>query len=196
MKLAIHQSEAGFHPRWVAYCEQQGIPFTRVNCHASDIVEQLRDCDGLLWHHSQMNPRDLLVAKAILSALEHSGFRAFPDWRTGWHFDDKVAQKYLFEAVDAPFVPTWVVLERHSALDSATFPKVFKLRGGAGSSNVRLVRNRNDARRLVRRAFGSGFSSYDARGSLRKRWRKLCLGKAGSNQVGKGNLAAMSVCTV
>ena len=80
MKLAIHQSEAGFHPRWVAYCEQQGIPFKRVNCHASDIIEQLRDCDGLLRHHSQMNPRDLLVAKAALSALEHSGFRVFPDW--------------------------------------------------------------------------------------------------------------------
>ncbi len=67
-----------------------------MDCHASDIVEQLRDCDGLLWHHSQMNTRDLLVAKAILSALEHSGFRVFPDWRTGWHFDDKVAQKYFF----------------------------------------------------------------------------------------------------
>jgi hypothetical protein len=48
VKLAIHQSEAGFHPRWAAYCEQQGIPFKRVNCHASDIIEQLRGCDGLL----------------------------------------------------------------------------------------------------------------------------------------------------
>ena len=81
--LAIHHSNAGFHPRWVAYCEEQGIPFKRVDCHASDIIQQLSDCNGLLWHHSQMNPRDLLVAKAILSALEHAGFRVFPDWRTG-----------------------------------------------------------------------------------------------------------------
>jgi len=27
IKLAIHHSNAGFHPRWVAYCEEQGIPF-------------------------------------------------------------------------------------------------------------------------------------------------------------------------
>jgi len=189
VQLAIHESDAGFHPRWVAHCEQHGIQFKRVDCHASDIVEQLHGCDGLLWHHSQMNPSDLLVAKAILSALEHSGFRVFPDWRTGWHFDDKVAQKYLFEAIAAPFVPTWVFLDRHSALDwvdSATFPKVFKLRGGAGSSNVRLVRNRNDARRLVRRAFGSGFPNYDAWGSLKERWRKFRLGKAGPFEVAKG----------
>lgn len=189
IKLAIHNSSAGFHPRWIVYCEDQQISFKRVNCHASDIIEQLRGCDGLLWHHSHMNPSDLLVAKAILSALEHSGFRVFPDWRTSWHFDDKVAQKYLFEAIDAPFVPAWVFLDRCAAMDwveSTTFPKVFKLRGGAGSSNVRLVRNRDEARRLVRRAFGSGFSNYDALVSLKERWRKFRLGKAGPFEVVKG----------
>ena len=51
-----------------------------------------------------MNPRDLLVAQSIQSALEHSGFRVFPDWRTGWHFDDQVAQKCLFEAIGARYV--------------------------------------------------------------------------------------------
>jgi glutathione synthase/RimK-type ligase-like ATP-grasp enzyme len=189
MKLAIHHSNAGFHPRWAAYCEEQDIPFKRVNCHATDIIEQLNDCDGLLWHHHQMNPHDLLVAKAILSALEHSGFRVFPDWRTGWHFDDKIGQKYLFEAINAPFVPTWVFLDRRAAMDwvnSTTFPKVFKLRGGAGSSNVRLVRNRCEARRLVRRAFGLGFPNYDAWGSLKERWRKFRLGKIGPFEVAKG----------
>ncbi len=188
-RLAIHQSDSGFHPRWVAYCQEQGIPFKRVNCHATDIIDQLRDCDGLLWHHGQMNPRDLLVAKAILSALEHAGVRVFPDWRTGWHFDDKVAQKYLFEAIGAPLVPTWVFLDKRAALDwvdSAAFPKVFKLRGGAGSTNVHLVRSRKEARRLVQRAFGAGFPNYDAWGSLNERWRKFRLGKAGPYEVAKG----------
>lgn len=189
IQLAIHQSDLGFHPRWVSYCEQQGIPFKRVDCHANDIIEQLRDCHGLLWHHGQMTPADLVVAKAILSALEHTGFKVFPDWRTGWHFDDKVAQKYLMEAIGAPLVPTWVFLDRDSALDwvnSAKFPKVFKLRGGAGSSNVRLVAHRRDARKLVRRAFGAGFANYDAWGSLQERWRKFRLGKNGLFDVVKG----------
>lgn len=189
IKLAIHSAETGFHPRWVAYCEQQGIPYKRVDCHASDIIENLRDCHGLLWHHSQMNPRDLLVAKGILAALEHSGFCVFPDWRTGWHFDDKVAQKYLFDAIDAPFVPSWVFLDRQSAMgwiDSASFPKVFKLRGGAGSANVRLVETRRQARRFVRRAFGAGFPNYAAWGSLTERWRKFRLGMAGPLEVAKG----------
>ncbi|TCP20755.1 ATP-grasp domain-containing protein [Rhodovulum adriaticum] len=189
MKIAIHDSPNGFHPRWRAYCQELGIPFKRVDCHASDIIEQLADCDGLMWHHSQGNPRDLIAAKAVLSALEHAGVPVFPDWRTGWHFDDKVAQKYLFEAIGAPLVPTWVFLDRQSALDwveKTDFPKVFKLRGGAGSANVRLVRSRGEARRLVRQAFGRGFPNYDAWGSLKERWRRVRLGKASPAEVAKG----------
>lgn len=189
MKLAIHDSQQGFHPRWVAYCEENGIGVKLVNCHASDIIEQLHGCDGLMWHHSQMNPADLIAAKGILQALQHTGFPIFPDWRSGWHFDDKVAQKYLFEAIGAPLVPTWVFLDRDSALDwveTTDFPKVFKLRGGAGSANVRLVRSRGEARRLVKRAFGKGFPNYDAWGSLKERWRRVRLGKAGPVEIAKG----------
>jgi glutathione synthase/RimK-type ligase-like ATP-grasp enzyme len=189
MKIAIHDSPNGFHPRWRAYCEEQGIPYKRVNCHASDIIAQVADCDGLMWHHSQGNPRDLIAAKPILSALEHAGVPVFPDWRTGWHFDDKVAQKYLFEAIGAPLVPTWVFLDRQSALEwieTTDFPKVFKLRGGAGSANVRLARSRAEARRLVSQAFGRGFPNYDAWGSLKERCRRFRLGQTGPGEVAKG----------
>ncbi len=136
-----------------------------------------------------MNPKDLLVAKGILSALEHSGFKVFPDWRTGWHFDDKLEQKYLFEAVGAPLVPTWIFLNKREALDwikTTDFPKVVKLRGGAGSSNVHLVRTRCEARRWVNRAFGRGIPTYDAWGSLKERWRMAWLKQAGYTEIAKG----------
>ena len=195
MKLAIHESEFGFHPRWVSYCVDRGIGFKRVNCHASDIIQQLHDCDGLLWHHSQVNPRDILVAKQILSALEHSGVKVFPDWRTGWSFDDKVAQKYLFEAMGAPLAPSWIFLSKTEALawvDQAQFPKVLKLRGGSGSSNVKLVRTRKDARRVVSRAFGRGLPNYDKWATLKERWRRYRLGRVNVFDVAKGLVRLVS----
>ncbi len=88
------------------------------------------------------------------------GIPVFPNTKTCWHFDDKVGQKYLLEAVGAPLVPSYVFYDRKQALDwidNTDFPKVFKLRGGAGSQNVRLVKSANAARKLVGQAFSKGF---------------------------------------
>jgi glutathione synthase/RimK-type ligase-like ATP-grasp enzyme len=114
----------------------------------------------LLWHWSHDNPTELLVARQIIASLENKGIPVFPNVNTCWHFDDKVAQKYMLEAIGAPLIPTWVFTNRVEAMrwiEGATWPKVFKLRCGAGSRNVHLVRSRSEAAALCRQAFGRGF---------------------------------------
>jgi glutathione synthase/RimK-type ligase-like ATP-grasp enzyme len=120
----------------------------------------LTDVQGLLWHWVHNEPAALLIAQHVIWSAEAMGLKVFPSFQTCWHYDDKIAQKYLLEAIGAPIAPTSVFTNRRNALswiDGASFPKVFKLRRGAGSSNVRLVRSRAEARRLVDRAFGRGF---------------------------------------
>lgn len=187
--LAIHNSSTGFHPRWIEYCERNGIWYKRVDCYSSDIIQQLDGCRALMWHHGQSNPKDILVARPILSAVEHAGIKIFPDFLTAWHFDDKVAQKYLFEALDIPAVPAHVFVDRDQALiwvTQAEFPQVFKLRRGAGSAGVKLVTDGRQARRLVKKAFGRGFRIYDPWGSLKERVYKWRLGKFPVKEILKG----------
>lgn len=162
-----------------------------MNCYANDLIDQLKDCKAVMWHFNQGNHKDNIIAKQILFALEHTGFKVFPDFNTAWHFDDKVAQKYLFEKIGAPIVPTYVFFNKQEALTWAresTFPKVFKLRGGAGSQNVQLVKTRKQALKIIKKAFGEGFSKYDAWGSLKERLRKFQLGKIHFEEVFKGVL--------
>jgi hypothetical protein len=187
--IAIHNGNGGFHPRWVAYCEKNNIPFKLVNCYSNDLIGQLLDCSSLFWHHQQGIPQDIKAAKPILFSLEQAGIKVFPNVNTNWHFDDKLGQKYLLEAIGAPLVPTYVFYDKKTALDWAaatTFPKVFKLRGGAGSANVKLAKTRSVATKLIHKAFGKGFSNYDAWGSLKERWRKWRLGKTSFDHVVKG----------
>jgi len=125
----------------------------------------------------------------VLSALEHAGVKVFPDFRTAWHFDDKVSQKYLFDALNVLAVAANVLVDREEALrwaEQAEFPKVFKLRRGAGSAGVKLVKDRAQARKLVRRAFGRGFPVYDPWDSLKERIYKWRLGKFPITEVFKG----------
>ena len=71
-------------------------------------MQQLVDCDALMWHHDQGNYKDVLFAKQLLFAVEQSGKKVFPDFKTNWYFDDKVGQKYLFESLGVPFVNTYI----------------------------------------------------------------------------------------
>lgn len=176
MRIAIHSTPWGFSQDWIAYCERNGVNYKIVNCYESDIIEKLADCDALMWNPHHTNAKDALFAKQLSFAVQQSGRKVFPDFNTAWHFDDKLGQKYLLEAIGAPLAPTWVFYEKNKALDwikTEKFPKVFKLRGGAGSSNVKLVHTSLQAERFVRKAFGRGFSSYDKLSDLKERIRKL-----------------------
>jgi hypothetical protein len=178
--IAIHKASGGFSDRWIDYCKNNGIPYKIVNCYNNDIINQISGCTALMWQYYQGSARDYLMAKPLMNALEHAGIKTFPDFRTAWHFDDKVGQKYLLEATGVPLAPSWIFYYKQEALEWAEktdFPKVFKLRGGAGSQNVRLVHSKNEAKRLIRKAFSSGFSTYDAMGSLKERYRLFCLRK-------------------
>lgn len=170
MKIAIHSREGSFSGRWIAYCEREKIPFKIVDCFQSNIIDQLKDCDALMWHYHHALHKDKLVAKNILFSLEHAGIQVFPNINSGWHFDNKVAQKYLLEAIGAPLVPSYVFYDKEEALSwakSTTFPKVFKLKGGAGSKNVLLVKNLSACQALINKAFGKGFSQYTVRNAVK-----------------------------
>lgn len=180
MRLAIHKSHWGFSPDWIEYCKKKGIPYKIVNCYESNIISQIDDCDALMWHHHHSLAKDKVFAKKLLFALEQAGIQVFPNFNSNWHFDDKLGQKYLLEAINAPLVPTEVFYDKETAIKwtkSAIFPKVFKLKGGAGSSNVRLVNKQREAIKLIRTAFGKGFSLYNSREDLRENIRKYRLGK-------------------
>ncbi len=180
MKIAIHNSDVSFSPYWIEYCKEKAIEYKVVDCYQSDIIQQLEDCDALMWHHHHMFSKDILFAKQLLYALEMAGKIVFPDFRSGWHFDDKVGQKYLFEAIKAPLVPSYVFYSKSDALAwarNASFPKVFKLRGGSSGSNVRLAVDLRAAETLIKKAFGQGFANYNASGILKDRYLHFKKGK-------------------
>jgi len=172
MKIAIHNNPGSFSDYWIAYCKENSIPYKIVNCYNNDIIEQLRECDALMWHWSHEDYKAGLFAKQLIFSLRETNIKVFPDVDTGWHFDDKVGQKYLLESIQAPLVKSYVFYSRKEAnewIAQASFPKVFKLRGGAGSINVHLVKTPKKARALVRKAFGKGFSSVNLASGLRDR---------------------------
>jgi len=179
-RIAIHHREGSHSTRWIEVCRERGLNYSVVDGYACDVIERLRSMDVLLWHFHQLVAKDMKMARAVLRSAETMGLAVFPNAATCWHYDDKIGQKYLLEAVSAHLIPTYIFYELEEALawiDQATYPKVFKMSRGASALNVRLVRSADEARKLARRAFGAGFKavpSYwvDARTRMEKVRRK------------------------
>ena len=163
MKIAIHHNPDSYSTLWIKYCQRNKIQYKIVDAYANDIFKQITDCDAFMWHFHQEDYKAMLFAKQLIFSLKHIGIIVYPDIDTCFYFDDKLGQKYLFEAANVPTAPTHIFYTRQNALDwikRTQFPKVFKLSTGASSANVRLVKNARQARRLVKKAFRFGFEQY------------------------------------
>ncbi len=161
MKIAIHDGN-GWNIKWQLYCKAEGIPYKLVNCYNTNIIQQLKDegITHLMWHFHHLLFKDILIARSVLYSATKIGIKTFPDFNTCYHFDDKISQKYLLEAIGAPLVPSYVFYDKKEAMkwlkNEARYPLVAKLRRGAGSYNVCLLNNYKQAKTYTDKMFGRG----------------------------------------
>lgn len=167
-----------YSTRWIERLKAAGHEVRLVSVRDADFFARVADCDGFLWWFPPLPfPREL--GKRLLSALDHAtDLVVQPDWRSCWHFDDKVAQTYLLQAAAIPMPRTWVLWRYEDAMElcrSARYPLVIKLGAGYRAENVGLLRDRAEAERMARRLFGAGVSSVKPRRfeSLRAMTRPL-----------------------
>lgn len=168
--IGIHNSGNDFSQEWIAYCEKNNIAYKVVNVYSNNIIADLEDCGSFMWHHNHSNPKDVLFSKELLTSLRMKGLKTFPDYNSSWHFDDKLAQKYLFESLEIDHAKTYVFYDKEGALNwtkSAHYPVVAKLRRGASSGNVRLISSERSYRRYVTKLFGRGIRLYNYRSGIK-----------------------------
>jgi len=124
---------------------------------------QIGGCDAAMWHWYHV-PDDKRVAPRILSAIDHAfHLPIFPNLKTCWHYDEKLSQHYLLDALRVPRVKTWVFWDYAQAiafLEGAQYPLIFKLSVGAGSANVLRFKSAHQARQKIDQIFGEGILPY------------------------------------
>jgi glutathione synthase/RimK-type ligase-like ATP-grasp enzyme len=167
MRVAIHgQRFKGITPftrRYQTILEHNSIACDVIDSDTPNFPASLGDFCAFIYRMSH-EYNDAERAMTLLDLVErHCQAKVFPNSVTRWSFDDKIRQAYLFVAHDVPHVPTRVFWEKLHAMawasDEAEYPVVFKLKGGAGSTNVVLVRSARAARRLIRKMFWRGIRS-------------------------------------
>ncbi len=149
---------------WEEYCQRNNISYQVVNPYLNNVIKKLLEFDIILWHYSNYSFKDMLMARNVLLTLEDRGKKVFPAFKDAWHFDDKLAETYLLESVDAPIPKSYYYYDLESvktaiAQNSFSFPVVAKLRNGSGSHNVKLVKSPAELLSYSGKMFSTGLNS-------------------------------------
>lgn len=162
MLVGIHPKHNGYSESLVKYekiLDHNKIPHIRLNSNEEDFWEKIRTLDLFIYRIEHMDAYKDRSA-AILPVVEnHYGIKTLPNYNTAWHYDDKIKQFYMLKAHGFPVCDSWVFWDKKEALaftQKTAYPIIFKLKGGAGSSSVIMVKNQAQAERLVNRMFGAG----------------------------------------
>ena len=160
--IGVHtHARGGFSERWTTALKSRGVTVKPLDLLGEDPLGQVAGCDGVMWHWFHYPHEIRMAAMPILRVIEEQlKIPIFPDMATCWHYDDKISQSYLLAALDIPHPQTWVFWRKADALAwcaKAAYPMVAKLSSGAGSMNVKLIRNLAEAQTYVKQCYsGSG----------------------------------------
>lgn len=162
MIIGIHPDQTGvesFSRKWTEFLHDRGVEVRELDLLSSDALVHAQQCDGIMWRATH-SPRLKQAALKILYVIEHyCGIPVYPNYHSFWHYDEKIAQYYLLQALQAPVPQTWLFWHRDEALawaKTAPYPVVFKLSVGASSSNVIKVHSEAEATRLITQIFKRG----------------------------------------
>lgn len=149
---------------WVEYCKENKLNYEIINPYKIGVVMQLLDFDIILWHYSNYSFKDMLMAKNVLNTLEDRGKKVFPSFKDAWHFDDKLAETYLLESIEAPMPKSFYyynLADLETAIENKefSFPIIAKLRNGSGSHNVKKIDSAEELKSYGKKMFSSGLSS-------------------------------------
>ncbi|MHA1381324.1 MAG: ATP-grasp domain-containing protein [Candidatus Helarchaeota archaeon] len=166
MLVGIHKDQYGkfcsFLQKYEEILDLNKIDHIRLDASDINFWDKVKKLDLFIFRWIHIDDHHQL-AKTIIPIIEKElKVNCFPNMNSCWHYDDKIRQYYLLKSHGFPMVESWIFWNKKEAsrwIGNTSFPLVFKLKGGASSKNVILVKTKNQAKKLINRMFGKGILS-------------------------------------
>lgn len=165
MLVGIHKDQYGkfcpFLQKYEEILDYNSIEHIRLDASEPDFWEKVAKLDLFIFRWKHIDDHHQMAKTLIPIVEKQMGIKCFPNLATSWHYDDKIREYYMLKQAGFPVIDSYIFWDRNKALEwaeNANYPVVFKLRGGAGSQNVLLVKRKSIAKKLIRKMFGSGIN--------------------------------------
>lgn len=209
IKLGIVKDVMLRHSYYEAACLELGVPYEVIDLSGADWQERILSsgCAAFLVRPFVLTSMGkVMYDERIRILAEEMGKRVFPSPKSLWLYESKRRTADWLKANGIAQPRTSVFFDQGKAMDfieSCDLPVVFKTDLGSESFGVRIVRHRNEGKKLVKRCFGRGFATprYDvgerSRGYIlfqefipeAREWRVVRIGDSyfGHTKVRKGD---------
>jgi len=153
--------DRGVLPRWTKYrhfLEINNIPYEIYNLEAHDWQKKAAGLDVIVGFPFAVHWR-LNETRQKYHFLEtYLGKLTYPSSAHAILYEDKILESYIAEAFNIPFAYTFISHNRQDALnevESLKYPLIAKIIPGSGSIGVEMVKNSNQARKIIQQAFSN-----------------------------------------
>ena len=167
MKVGIYKSEfpavqINRNEIYKRILKYNNIDFIELHIDEPDFWDKVKNVDLFLFRWAHVDDHHQIVSSILPVIENYLNIKCFPNLDTCWHYDDKIKQYYLLKSLGYPIIESYIFWEKENALswaEAANLPVVFKLKSGAGSTNVILINKKREATKIINRMFGKGISS-------------------------------------
>ena len=137
--------------------KKTSIEYLNINIDCNEWIDEVSKVDIIVWKPKFLGVEAASYLKEKIYFLEKiMKKRVYPSYDTIWHFDSKIAQSYLFKYLNINTPKTFVTFDYNEAkyqVKKEKYPFVYKESGGAGSSNVRLIKNEHSFKKVIYKKF-------------------------------------------
>jgi glutathione synthase/RimK-type ligase-like ATP-grasp enzyme len=146
-------------PRYKRFLDFNQIPYKLVNLNRSDWLQQCEDVD-ILIAHCVSEPSRLNEFQTKTDILERfHGKTCYPSSKDRWSYEDKIRTFYQVQELGFEHARTFISHDHDEAVafaETASYPLISKIKTGSCSRGVDLIRNKDQALRIINRNFGLG----------------------------------------
>lgn len=154
--LTQDTSENPYWTKYAKFLSTNNFTYEIFSYHKSNWLEQAKRFDLVIWSPVS-RPSELDELKHKIYILEKIfKKKCFPDYETLLLCDDRIMLTYYLQMNYLPVAKTFISNDYHeivSEMDSFEYPLVNKITYGAGSKEISLIKNRNQARKIAKRTF-------------------------------------------
>lgn len=192
MNVVIHEDRGPGQLSWTAaryarILERNGIACRRTHLVRDDFWTTARAADIFIFRIG-LSDYDRQIADTVLPVLDRfAGITCFPATSARLLYEDKIRQSLVFDALGIGVPQSWAFFDYESALGfvhRADYPLVLKLRKGAGSNGVVLLRNEREAAHHVALMFRKGLTPDSMPGAFRRQVSEKGIARALRKSIG------------